>query len=405
MDKTAGTEEIRLLLVDDEFAFINSLSKVFKNRGIVPETAGNGKECLSLLEQTPVDVVVLDVKMPGMNGIETLRHIKSKYPKTEVILLTGHANTQDGVEGIKSGAFDYLSKPIEIEHLFGKIRQAFEKIRLMEENQRQEELRAGIEKQMIVAERLASLGTMAVGVAHEINNPIAIIHEAADWMRLLLKRKELSNMPLKDEFEAVLGKIDRAVDRTKRITHQLLQSVKKQEPVFHEVNLRELVDESIDLVSAEATQRKISIVHETDRDPGSIWSDPHQLRQVLINLLTNALDATGADGKVTVRIESTDDKVGIEVADFGEGIPKENRDRIFEPFFTTKSPGKGTGLGLFVSRSMVEKLGGTIEFESRLGKGTVFRVIMPRFCEADGRLNEKKGTGSIEKQPVKERVG
>jgi len=383
MGETAGMEDIRLLLVDDELAFINSLSKVFKNKGIVPETAGNGEECLSLLEKKSVDVVVLDVKMPGMNGIETLRHIKSKYPETEVILLTGHANTRDGVEGVKSGAFDYLSKPIEIEHLLGKIKQAFEKIRLMEENRRQEELRVRIEKQMVVTERLASLGTMAVGVAHEINNPIAIINEAADWMRLLLKRKELSEMPLKDEFETVLDKIDRAVDRTKRITHQLLQSVKNHDPVFYEVNLQELADESIGLVSGEAAERKISIVREMDRDPGSIWSDPYQLRQVLINLLTNALDATKAGGKITIRTESGGDRVCVEVVDAGEGIPKENRDKIFEPFFTTKSPGKGTGLGLFVSRSIVEKLGGTIEFESRLGEGTVFRITMPRFYEVN----------------------
>jgi two-component system NtrC family sensor kinase len=389
MTERLGMEEIRLLLVDDERAFINSLSKVFKNKGIVPDTAGNGEECLSLLEKKAVDVVVLDVKMPGMNGIETLRHIKSKYPKTEVILLTGHANTRDGVEGIKSGAFDYLSKPIEIEHLFGKIGQAFEKIQLMEENLRQEELRAHMEKQMIITERLASLGTMAVGVAHEINNPIAIINEAADWMRLLLKRKELSEMPLRQEFEGVLDKIDKAVDRTKRITHQLLQSVRRGEPVYYEVNLQELVDESIGLVSTEADKREITVVRETEQDLGSIWSDPYQLRQVLINLLNNALDATKEGGKITIRTKSAGDRVSVEVVDAGEGIPKENRDKIFDPFFTTKSPGKGTGLGLFVSRTIAEKLGGSIEFESRLGEGTVFRITMPRFYDANSRLDKE----------------
>jgi DNA-binding response OmpR family regulator len=110
-------ENIRLLLVDDEEEFRRTITKRLKRRGIAPEQAGTGEECLSILEKSPMDVVVLDVKMPGMNGIETLHHIKEKYPKTEVIMLTGHATTQDGVDGIKTGAFDYLTKPIELEHL------------------------------------------------------------------------------------------------------------------------------------------------------------------------------------------------------------------------------------------------------------------------------------------------
>jgi len=107
----------RILLVDDEDDFRQTIAKRLKKRGIIPEEAATGEECLSILEKESMDVVVLDVKMPGMNGVEVLCHIRKKYPKTEIILLTGHATTNDGVEGIKSGAFDYLTKPIELEHL------------------------------------------------------------------------------------------------------------------------------------------------------------------------------------------------------------------------------------------------------------------------------------------------
>ena len=116
-------KSIRLLIVDDEDTFRRTIAKRLQKRGISIEEAGSGEECLSILEEKPMDVVVLDVKMPGMNGIEVLRHVRERYPETEVILLTGHASTQDGVGGIKAGAFDYLTKPVELEHLLGKIKQ------------------------------------------------------------------------------------------------------------------------------------------------------------------------------------------------------------------------------------------------------------------------------------------
>ncbi len=126
-------KNIRLLLVDDEEGFRETISKRMARRGINPEHAGNGEECFAILGQKEIDVVVLDVKMPGMSGIEVLDRIKERYPRTEVILLTGHATTSDGVDGIKTGAFDYLTKPVELDHLLGKIKQAYDKIQRQEE--------------------------------------------------------------------------------------------------------------------------------------------------------------------------------------------------------------------------------------------------------------------------------
>ncbi len=381
-------KNIRLLLVDDEVDFRRTLAKRLTKRGIIPEQAENGQECLSVLEKNPMDVVVLDVKMPGMNGIEVLDHIKKKHPKTEVILLTGQATTQDGVEGIKSGAFDYLSKPIELEHLLGKIQQAYEKIQREEEKLRESEFRAKMEQQMIATERLASLGTLAAGVAHEINNPLAIMKESAGWMKLLLKREELLEMPRKQDFEMALNKIEKGIERARKITHQLLGFVRKKDSVLAEVNLNELVDEAVQLVGREAANKDIEIVREIDPSSNIIWSDPYQLRQVLINLLTNAIHATGSGGKIAIILEGMVEEVALSVRDTGEGIPKENLERIFEPFFSTKPPGEGTGLGLFVTRGIVEKLGGSIEVESRLGHGSSFCVKLPKHCEIKEELTE-----------------
>ena len=372
-------ENIRLLLVDDEEEFRRTITKRLKRRGIAPEQAGTGEECLSILEKTPMDVVVLDVKMPGMNGIETLHHIKEKYPKIEVIMLTGHATTQDGVDGIKTGAFDYLTKPIELEHLLGKIKQAHEKILREEEKLKEAEFRARMEQQMIATERLASLGTLAAGVAHEINNPLAIIKESVGWMKLILNKEELAQMPRKQDFSKALGKIENAIERARRITHQLLGSVKETDSALAEIKINELTDEAVDLVKKEAKNKDIEVTTEIDPSAATIWSDPYKLRQVLINLITNAVHATGTGGKISIILENKGDDVALTVRDTGQGIPRENLKKIFEPFFSTKPPGEGTGLGLFVCRSIIEKLGGEMEVESKIGHGTSFCIRLPKY--------------------------
>ncbi|MBU0986876.1 MAG: response regulator, partial [Proteobacteria bacterium] len=376
-------KDIRLLLVDDEADFRQAIARRLAKRGLVPEQAQSGQECLTVLAKKSMDVVVLDVKMPGMDGIETLGHIKNKHPKTEVILLTGQATTQDGVEGIKAGAFDYLTKPIELDHLLSKIKQAHEKIMHGEAQQREAEFRAKIEQQMIATERLASLGTLAVGVAHEINNPLAIINESAGWMKLLLKREELAGMPRKADFEKAIHKIETSIERAKKITHQLLGFVQKQNSVYSQVNLAELADEAIQLVSREAINREIKIALQPAQTLPYIRSDPYRLRQVLINLLTNAIHATGSGGQITVTLEGLGKDVMMKVSDTGQGIPKENLEKIFEPFFSTKDPGQGTGLGLFVSKGIIEKLGGTITVESKLGQGSVFCTRLPQYQATD----------------------
>ncbi len=380
---------IRVLLVDDEDDFRQTVGKRLTRRGMEVFQAASGEACLGRLEAAPVDVVVLDVKMPGMDGIKTLHRIKKHHPDIEVIMLTGHATTQDGVDGIKTGAFDYLSKPIELEQLLRKIHQAQDKRLRKAEKQREAEFRTRMEQQMIATERLASLGTLAAGVAHEINNPLAIIKEAAGWMGSILSKEEMSGIPRRSDLELALSKIEKGVERTRRITHQLLGSVKQTDSLISEVDLEELVMETIDLIRQEASNKDVEIFRERDPAVSSIWTDPYKLRQVLINLLNNAVYATGRGGTITVQIQSADNGVALRVRDTGQGIPKENIRRIFEPFFSTKPAGQGTGLGMFVTRSIIEKLAGRIGVESELGRGTEFLITLPPHPDLDPVSDEE----------------
>jgi len=370
-------KNIRLLLVDDEAPFRKTLAKRLQKRGVIALQAGGGEEGLSMLEDHPTDVVVMDVKMPGMSGIEALHRIKDKHVGIEVILLTGHAATQDGVEGIKSGAYDYLTKPVEFDHLLGKIIQAYEKIIGKKQQEEAAEYRARIKQQMIATERLASLGTLASGVAHEINNPLAIINQAAGYLSSLLQKQELAEMPRKATFEKTLQIIEKSIIRARNITHQLLGNVRKTKSILSDVDAFELVNETLQLIRKEAQEKEITVDLQTSENLKPIWTDPHQVRQVLINLMSNAIHATSEQGHISIQVEPTAAGISIAVSDSGTGIPKEHLEKIFEPFFSTKAPGEGTGLGLFVTREIVEKLGGTVAVMSRVGQGTQFTVLIP----------------------------
>jgi len=377
-------DKIRVLLVDDEADFRRPIAKRLDRRGFEIHEADSGEAALRYLSETAVDVVVLDVKMPGMDGIETMAQIRQRFEAIEVILLTGHSSTEDGVEGIKQGAFDYLTKPIALEQLAGKISQAGEKLRREIEKKRETEFRAKMEQQMIATERLASLGTLSTGIAHEIDNPLAIIKEASGYMRLVLNKTDVPEMPRKKDLSNAVDKIERAVDRARRITHQLLGFVRRQEKSFMETDLKALVNETVEFLGKEAAHNNVEI-HIEAPGQGIIWSNPYEIRQVLINLVTNAIHATPAGGQVVLCIEDHGkEAAGLTVEDTGCGIPKENLEKIFEPFFTTKPPGQGTGLGLYVSRGIISRLGGKMEIDSRVGRGTRVLIELPRCRVPEG---------------------
>ena len=375
------SDNIRLLLVDDEEGFRAALARRLAKRGFNLLQASDGAQCLDILGENSVDVVVLDVKMPGISGIDTLRAIKQAFKKIQVILLTGNVAIADGVEGIKAGAFDYLTKPVEIDHLINKIRQAFAMSHLEEEKQKQVEYRAKIEKKMIDTDRLVSLGILSTGVAHEINNPLAIINESAGFMKQVIDTDEMSKFGQKDALIMGIEKIEKSIKRARKITHQLLGHVKKSGSQFTKVNLKTLVSEILGLLKKEIKDKQISIHWEIQNDKIIIWSDPYQIRQVLINLLNNAVHALKQNGLISISFHEIKNDVILEIKDNGVGIPKDNLRKIFDPFFSTKSFDEGSGLGLFVVHKIIDGLDGEIEVTSEVGKGTCFSIKFPKKLE------------------------
>lgn len=236
------------------------------------------------------------------------------------------------------------------------------------------------DERMIQSQKLAAIGQLSAGIAHEINNPLAIIGEEAGWMQDLLKRESMAQLPEMEELQDSLREIVTQAGRCREITHKLLSFARKMDSAIRDVDLNALVVDVIGMREREARLSNIEIVKEFESDLPIIHSEPSLLRQVLLNLVNNAIDAIPRGGKITVRTSRNDPGdggVSFSVSDTGMGIPKENLEKIFDPFFTTKLPGKGTGLGLSICHGIIQKLGGAISVSSQPGAGTTFHIRLP----------------------------
>ena len=241
--------------------------------------------------------------------------------------------------------------------------------------------RVNSEAELAHSARLVSLGRMAAGVAHEINNPLAVIGELSGLMDDLIDDDFVAASPHGSLFKENVRKIQRHVDRSREITHRLLGFARRMEPQHDTVNVNEITREAISFIESEAAFRHIELVKELDPELPIIKTDQAQLQQVILNLMNNALDASSPGGRVVVSSRADTNHVVVEVEDEGTGIPDDLKDRIFDPFFTTKGPGEGSGLGLSICYTITKGLGGALSFDSVEGEGTVFRVQLPRTHE------------------------
>jgi len=227
------------------------------------------------------------------------------------------------------------------------------------------------------ASKLASVGELAAGIAHEINNPLAIINEQLGLMKDMMNPEFGMNIGF-DDLKPHIAIIEKAVFRGRDITRKLLSFVRKDSIDYHPLNVHDLIDDIVDgFLEREMVASNIKLWKKYGENIPQITSDGNQLRQVMLNLLNNAYDAITPPGVITIATELREDGIAIIVQDSGCGISPDKLEKIFLPFYTTKEVGKGTGLGLSVSYSIVKNMGGKMEVESTVGKGSAFTIILP----------------------------
>ncbi|MGA2401007.1 MAG: ATP-binding protein, partial [Syntrophobacteraceae bacterium] len=239
--------------------------------------------------------------------------------------------------------------------------------------------KAVLDASLIQSSKMAALGKLAAGIAHEVNNPLAVIKEKVGWIRDLLSEEEIAKSENFVEFDDAVRKIDLHVDRAKKVTHRLLGFARRMEPVREQVDLNRLISDTVDFLENEAHYRSIDIKTEFYDELPATVSDSSQLQQVFLNILNNAIDAIGKSGEINIKtgFNESGRELNVSITDNGPGIPKELMSKIFDPFFSTKEYGKGTGLGLAISYSIIEKLGGRLDVSSETGKGATFTIYLP----------------------------
>jgi len=380
---------VHVLVVDDERDFADLVAERLRARGMEVQTAYSGPEALEAARASSPEVVVLDITMPGMSGLEALDALKAEKPSPEVILLTADSTLGTAVAGMKGGARDYLLKPTDIDTLVAAIGEA--------EGRRMEALSR---QRMAEAAKLAALGELATGVAHEINNPLQVMLNEAGWVEEMIQDTPMEAGSRRDLLES-LELIRRQASRCKAITSKLL-------------TLRCAVDSRGAVADLPALVRGLLEARKSRLEGLGIrvqerWADGiAQLRlpsteweQVMANLIDNALDAmeamkaadpVGHDAPVlTLTGDFRDGGLEVAVRDTGCGIEEHLLTRIFEPFFSTKEVGKGIGLGLAICHGIIEAMGGSITVRSSPGHGSIFTIRAPMAVHA---RNEHNGPGS-----------
>jgi signal transduction histidine kinase len=412
---TLASPPIRVLAVEDDPLYADLVRHLLgrdRNAEYELRSARTIGEALAVLDTEVIDVVLADLHLPDSAGMETVTRLLESASDVPLVVLTGVDDDKIGTEAVRRGAQDYLVKQEVRGGILGRVlRYAIERKALEgREARRAADLEAAygeLERTqglLLQAERMSAIGQMASGIAHEVKNPLAVVVQTIDYLDRVL----LGNDPDKRAKSDVAHRLDAmrdAVARADAIVRELLEFSRPTRPQLESVELGNVLRRAVDLASTQLSHVPIDVVVEGVSPELRSVTDARQLSQVLVNLVLNALQAAVAGSRVVARAyedaasPSADDRYSIragaeigattrvvvlEIEDTGKGIPADLLPQVFDPFFTTKAPGEGAGLGLAVSRRIVEQLGGYVEITSRLGRGTLARVVLPERREVGG---------------------
>ncbi len=413
-------DKASILIIDDDPGVRMCLNEILEFKGYATYVAANGMEGCAMLGEHPVNLVLVDLGLPDISGMDVLNRIKTEYPMVEAIILTGNATLDSAIEATNKGAFSYIVKPYDVEQLLLHIRHAVDRQQArLELARKHEELTLNSEAlakayaelkatqvQLLQKEKMASIGQLAAGVAHEINNPIGFIMGNLGALKKYVERLtnlvQLQSDMLKSlqtaeslELVAELEKQQRLIkfdyivkdavqlidesregaERVKRIVQDLKTFSRIEAVESKPVDINECLEATINIIWNEVKYKA-----EIKKDYGAIEPticNPGQMGQIFMNLLINAAQAIPVFGEIGLKTWQADGSIYVSISDNGCGIPAEIQTRIYEPFFTTKDVGNGTGLGLSIVYDILKKHAGDISLESEPGKGTTFTVMIP----------------------------
>lgn len=381
INMTAVADLPQILVIDDEIGPRESLRMLLKPNYQV-HTANTVEAGIQLLREKKPDAVVSDIRMPGASGIEGLRRIREIDPHVAVIMLTGFGALETAQEALRLGANDYISKPFDAGEMREVISRNVERTRMQRTGEHAaseiNELNTRLLKELAQKERLASLGQASAEFVHDLSNPLTIVW---GYVQLLAKKLEQEGGGA-TPANGVSAKELSIIEQNVRLCRELLtmwRSYGSGEASPHKpISVSGIVRDLIKGLSSIASQNGVQLSADISDDPCTLLGDPVQITRAIQNVIVNAIQAAAeTKGAVNVSCPRKGFYVDVRVCDGGPGMPPAQLQKIFEPYFTTKQNKSGTGLGLYITKKVVEDHSGSIKVDSVLGEGTTFIIRLP----------------------------
>ncbi len=399
---------MKVLLAEDSLVMRKLLTAQLQSWNYDVIEAADGQQAWERFQQESIPLVLTDWVMPEVDGLQLIRRIREsgRVEYCYLILLTAKTETEDLVTAMEAGADDFLVKPCDSEELRVRLREGERIIRLeralAEQNRQLREAQAAL----VESEKLAGIGQLAAGMAHEINNPIAFVtnnlavlqrdlgllvsllekyEQAADYLQAvppdllaeITELREECDLPwFREHLPQLLASSSQGLKRVRDIIKHLRDFTHLDRAARDEVDLSRTVTSTLEMLKHLIDEKKLQVTLELEPTP-LVICQPIKIGQVLYNVLLNAIQASTAESELIVRLSAAERWVRLTVQDFGCGMDRTTLARAFEPFFTTKPVGSGTGLGMAMSYGIVRDHGGTISLESELGRGTTVRIDLP----------------------------
>ncbi len=372
----------KVLVIDDEAGPRESLRMVLKNQYEVL-LADHVDAGLALLKEQEPDMVIMDIRMPGKNGIDGLRELRTIDSRVAVVMLTGFGSLETAQEAIRLGANDYLKKPFDIREIEETVRRGVQHTQLERRKTRALEelhqLNLQLHEQIALKEKWAVVGEASREFAHDLRNPLTIILGYCDLLAEQLRQlhETKANETAGDTLQ-YMKNIEDNVQRCYQLAEQWQKSDQQARSGYETIALDKLLEETVKSMEPLNLLGQDKVDYTVAAEPVQVQADRLQLLRAIYNVVTNALHALPTSGgKITLSCRAAAKQARIEVVDNGSGIAPAVLDRVFDHSFTTKPPDKGTGLGLYITRKIVEDHGGQVSIQSREGQGTRVTIVLP----------------------------
>jgi signal transduction histidine kinase len=374
----------KILIVDDEQDIRDVLSIALADMGYDVVPAENGEEALALFQQSQPPVVLTDIKMPRLDGLELLQKIKQENPETEVIMITGHGDMDLAVKSLKFEATDFITKPINVDALEISLQRAQERILTRQKlKEYTENLERLVREKTELQSHLSSLGLMIGSISHGIKGLLTGLDGAIYLVNSGFAKKDPQQVS--EGWETV----KLMVERIRGLMLDILFYAKERKPKREPVPAVQFAREVAGSVAPKIQEQQIEFVAQIDETANGFSGDPGYLHSALGNILENAVDACLKDPakkphKIIFGLRQDRDHIVFDIFDNGIGMDSETKEKIFDLFFSAKGE-KGTGLGLFICQKIIEQHGGIIDVKSTPGQGSLFTIKIPKCAQGQQR--------------------